>query len=84
MYLRSIEHLRYFDVIPMHFAGMLSAIVLLSSATTAVMHTVSVGKGGLKFTPDSIDAAVGDTVQFQCKLILLLVSDTQFMLRITL
>lgn len=30
----------------------------------AAVHSVDVGKGGLKFTPNSIAAAVGDTVEF--------------------
>jgi plastocyanin len=29
------------------------------------IHTISVGLGGFKFTPDSIQADVGDTVMFE-------------------
>jgi uncharacterized cupredoxin-like copper-binding protein len=40
-----------------------------SAATTTAsssgpVHTVQVGNGGLKFTPDSFTAAVGETVEF--------------------
>ncbi|KAI9739351.1 MAG: hypothetical protein M1834_007564 [Cirrosporium novae-zelandiae] len=35
-----------------------------STSTGAVTHTVDVGKGGFTFVPDSINANVGDTVEF--------------------
>lgn len=35
-----------------------------SSSAAASTHTVSVGSGGLVFSPDTINAAEGDTVQF--------------------
>ena len=37
----------------------------LVSAQNTKVHVVEVGASGLKFTPESIDAAVGDHVQFQ-------------------
>jgi len=35
------------------------------ASVSAVSHTIDVGKSGLTFTPDSVTAAVGDTLEFR-------------------
>ena len=44
----------------MHFLSVLGLV----SAAAAASHDIQVGMGGLKFTPSSTTAAVGDTVVF--------------------
>lgn len=39
-------------------------LLVLPMAVSAAVHQISVGQGGLKFSPDSITAKVGDQVQF--------------------
>ncbi|EFQ33971.1 hypothetical protein CGRA01v4_12460 [Colletotrichum graminicola] len=48
----------------MHASTVLAA-VLPAAAVMGATHVVKVGDGGLKFTPDNIEAAVGDSVEFQ-------------------
>lgn len=44
-----------------------STIALAGSlaVANAAVHTVMVGKGGLNYSPNSLTAAVGDSVEFQ-------------------
>jgi plastocyanin len=39
-------------------------LLVLPMAVSAAVHQIAVGQGGLKFSPDSITAKVGDQVQF--------------------
>jgi len=49
----------------MHFINSIVAASLCVSAAYAATHQIQVGTGGQRvFTPSSITAAVGDTVQF--------------------
>lgn len=45
------------------FTALAISLSLLAS-TNASVHMVTVGDGGLKFSPNSTTAAVGDVVQF--------------------
>lgn len=47
----------------MHTTSLLT-LSALASAAAAANHVVKVGDGGLKFSPESTTAAVGDTVEF--------------------
>lgn len=40
-------------------------VLALSQTVVATTHVVSVGEDGLVFAPDTVDAAIGDLVQFQ-------------------
>ncbi|KAK0716349.1 Cupredoxin [Lasiosphaeris hirsuta] len=39
-------------------------LIALSATASAASHRIDVGKSGLTFTPDSVTAAVGDTLEF--------------------
>ena len=39
-------------------------LLTLASTALAASHRIDVGKSGLTFTPDSVTAAVGDTLEF--------------------
>ena len=39
-------------------------VLALGLLATAAVHTIMVGQGGLKYSPDSITAAAGDQVEF--------------------
>lgn len=41
-----------------------SAAASTTASSSGPVHTVQVGNGGLKFTPNSFTAAVGETVEF--------------------
>jgi plastocyanin len=45
--------------------SILSLVFLGASVAQAANHVVTVGVGGVVYTPDSVTAAVGDTVEFQ-------------------
>jgi|ERR1700761_882659 len=49
----------------MFFSSAILSAALLSALAHAADHAVKVGSGGNKFSPDSIQAQVGDTVTFQ-------------------
>ncbi|GAB1312563.1 Cupredoxin [Madurella fahalii] len=43
---------------------LLVQLLALAATTTAASHRIDVGRSGLTFTPDSITAAIGDTIEF--------------------
>jgi hypothetical protein len=43
---------------------LVAIIVFAGSLAQAVNHQVSVGSGGLVFNPNTVTAAVGDTIEF--------------------
>ncbi|KZO92335.1 hypothetical protein CALVIDRAFT_567386 [Calocera viscosa TUFC12733] len=47
------------------FASAALALSLAALASAQTTHTVTVGQGGLVYTPDTVVAALGDIVQFQ-------------------
>ncbi|KAK0636459.1 hypothetical protein B0T17DRAFT_551741 [Bombardia bombarda] len=47
------------------FRAFLPTAALLASIAEAAHYTVTVGKGGLKFDPENLVAAPGDTVEYQ-------------------
>lgn len=42
----------------------LNHLLVLAATASAASHRIDVGKSGMTFTPDSVTAAVGDTVDF--------------------
>ena len=47
---------------------MLFPFAILAAAVAAqTVHLVQVGAGGLRYAPNSVTAAVGDSVVFECK-----------------
>lgn len=49
----------------MRFSTVFLSAIAASFVSAQVNHTVIVGGDGLTFTPNQIDAAVGDTVNFE-------------------
>ena|ERR1700748_2008437 len=49
----------------MFISSTILSAALLSALTHAADHVVMVGSGGNKFSPDTVQAQVGDTVTFQ-------------------
>lgn len=61
----SISQRTYFQIVNMQFTSLRVALLaLIAVGASAATHKVEVGKGGLKYTPDTITAAKGDIIEF--------------------
>jgi hypothetical protein len=66
--LRIFARLQYLWSYNLRYFTMMKLIVilfLLGTSAQALNHVVAVGNGGVTFTPNSVTAAVGDSIEFQ-------------------